>query len=290
MSALRQKTRGVKGEDAMSEIRLTIDGKSVVGREGQTILEVAEENGVKIPNLCHHERLPTIGACRICCVDVGRPDKLEAACAMPISNGMVVQTKNERVLNARRLIVELLLSNRVMDVRACEKNGRNVLLEIAEELNIDVDKLLFVDPKKSTRVQTVDTSNPLVIRDPNKCVLCGRCVSACNDLRHYGVLSFERRGFNIKVVSGQSQPLLASGCVTCGECVSVCPTGAIMTMPYETFQGEIDNVISTGRAFQSSQATSSQRGRLNLPSLDEIDVADLKEISKKTGLASRSTE
>ncbi len=274
----------------VSVMKLTIDGKNVVGREGQTILEVAEENGIHIPTLCHHQQLPIIGACRICCVDVGRPDKLEAACAMPISNGMVVQTRNERVLNARRLIVELLLSNRIIDVHTCEKNGRNILLEIADELNIDVANLRFVDPDKSSRIQPIDNSNPLVVRDPNKCVLCGRCVSACNDLRHYGVLNFERRGFNLRVISGLSQPLLESGCVTCGECVNVCPTGAITTLPYETFQGEVDNVISTGRAFLSSQATNSQRSRLGLPPLEEIDVGDLKEISGRVGLGAKKAE
>jgi len=225
-------------------IEATINGKAVRGKPNQTILEVARENEIDIPTLCHHPRLRNTGACRICVVDVGRKDRLEAACTMPISNGMSIQTENERVIKARRMNVELLLSQHNTDCLTCEANGNCKLQDLAYELGVEPDKTLF---KAYGGKLPVDDSSPAILFDPNRCVLCERCISACNDVRNYGVLNLKNRGLNSKVISGLDQPLLESKCTTCGECIQVCPTDALKErMP--RFQGrwwELNRVITT---------------------------------------------
>jgi len=265
-------------------IELVIDGKMAKGRPDQTILDVAKENGIHIPTLCSHSRINPTGACRMCVVDIGRSDRLEAACTTPISAGMVVSTKNERVIKARHVIMELLLSSLNVDVRTIDKNGENILLELAEELGIDVDRTQLAKLNGIRRSQSIDDRNPIIIRDPNKCILCERCVSACNDVRHYGVLNIEGRGIDTNIVSGIREPLLNSGCASCGECVEVCPTGAFRAISREKIQGEIDNVIKSGNAFPPSGSTNVNRSRLGLAALDEKDAKDLIKIAKKTKL------
>lgn len=208
----------------MSEIELTIDGKKIRGKTGQTILQVAEENGVHIPTLCYHPRLPLSGACRVCVVDVGRSDRLEAACSTPIMNGLNVTTNSERVYKSRRMIVELLFSRCDVDCLTCEVNGRCALQDLVHELRIELDNLTF---KPTSLEKPIDDSSPVIIRNPNKCVLCGRCVSACNKVRNHDILNFKHRGSSTIIIAGLDKLLIDSGCVSCGECVQVCPTGAL---------------------------------------------------------------
>jgi predicted molibdopterin-dependent oxidoreductase YjgC len=208
----------------ISQIELTIDGKKIRAKKGQTILQVAEENGVHIPTLCYHPRLPLRGACRVCVVDVGRTDRLEAACSTPIMKDMNITTNSERVFKSRRMIIELLLSRCDVDCLLCEVNGRCTLQDLAHELRIELDNLTF----KSLSIQKpIDDSNPVIIHNPNKCVLCGRCVSACNEVRNHDILNFKYRGSNTIIIAGLDKLLIDSGCVSCGECVQVCPTGAL---------------------------------------------------------------
>jgi len=205
-------------------IKLIIDGQQVVGKRGQTILQVAEANGITIPTLCYHPRLEVTGACRICVVDIGRPDRLEAACALPIANGMIVKTNTERVLRARRMNLELLLATHPIDCLTCEQNGNCTLQDLAYDLEIERDTIGF---KIHDRGRSIDRSSLAIEYDPNKCVLCGRCVSACNDIQNHGILNYQYRGQQTAVIAGLAQPFMESGCVFCGECVQVCPTGAI---------------------------------------------------------------
>ncbi|MCW4040524.1 MAG: formate dehydrogenase subunit alpha [Candidatus Bathyarchaeota archaeon] len=204
---------------------LTIDGLQVVGKRGQTILQVAKANGITIPTLCYHPRLEVTGACRICVVDIGRPDRLEAACTMPITHGMIVNTNTERVLRARRMNLELLLANHTIDCLTCEQNGNCALQDLAYDLGIERDTIGF---EVHDRGISIDRSSPAIEYDPNKCVLCGRCVSACNDIQHHGILNYQFRGHQTTLIAGLAQPFMESGCVFCGECVQVCPTGAII--------------------------------------------------------------
>ncbi|RLI01347.1 formate dehydrogenase subunit alpha [Candidatus Bathyarchaeota archaeon] len=209
-------------------VELTIDGTRVTGKKGQTILEVAQENRIHIPTLCHHSLLPTNGACRICVVDIGRKDRLEAACTTPITNDMKVETKSKRVLDARRLNLELLLSNHRADCVTCEQDGQCILQDLAYELELDLHKTAF---KPQDIDKPVDDSSPAILYDPNMCVLCGRCISACNNIRHHNVLSYKNRGYDTLVIAGLGELFTDSDCVNCGECIQVCPTGALTEKP-----------------------------------------------------------
>ena len=262
-------------------IEITIDGKQVTGAPGETILEVAQRNGIHIPTLCTHARLTPTGACRVCVVDIGRMDRLEAACTTPISKGMNVDTKNTRVTESRRVVVSLLLDNLNADPETLENHGENVLLDLAHELGVTKDrKRLLRKPRPS---EPIDKRNPVITREPDKCILCERCVNACNELKGYGVLNLEGRGYSMRVISGVEQPLLDSGCASCGECAEVCPTGAFKPLPREQVQEEIENVINTGSVYPVSSMTQTRRKRLGLPPLEEQDTSDLKKIMEKTG-------
>ncbi len=227
-----------------TSVEFSINGEKVYGKPGQTILEVAEENGIHIPTLCYHPRLPSTGACRVCVVDVGRVDRLEAACTTPVSKGMNVETDNERVRNARRMVVELLLSQHKADCLTCEQNGNCELQDLAYELSIEPDELYF---KPEGLDKPVDDSSPAILFDPNRCILCSRCISACNTVRNHGILNFKHRGFDTIVITGLGELLVDSSCVYCGECVQVCPTGAL-TEKLSRFKGrwwELEKVETT---------------------------------------------
>ncbi len=209
-------------------VELTIDGHRVTGKKGQTILEVAEENRIHIPTLCHHPLLPPNGACRMCVVDIGRSDRLEAACTTPISQDMRVEINSKRVRDARRLNLELLLSNHRADCVTCEQDGLCVLQDLAYELELDMNNPRF--PVQDID-KPIDSTSPAIIHDPNMCVLCGRCITACNQVQHHNVLSYRDRGYDTVVIAGLGELFTDSDCVSCGDCIQVCPTGALIEKP-----------------------------------------------------------
>ena len=261
-------------------VEITIDGRKLTGRPEQTILEVAQEKGIHIPTLCTHPRLAPTGACRMCVVDLGRKDRLEAACTTPISKGMAVETANERVQESRRVVVELLIDNLAVDAADLDKDGVNVLLDLAEELGLKPDRRRLLTGSRPKR--PTDARNPVIVREHDRCILCGRCVSACNELRHYGVLNYEGRGYNMNVVAGAEKALLESACASCGECAEVCPTGAFRPLARELVQGEIEGVIKTGSVYPASSLTHSARSKLGLPPLEEAPASELALIAEKT--------
>ncbi len=204
------------------KITLTIDGRRLEGRQGQTILEVARENGIFIPTLCHHRKIPKIGACRVCVVEIENARSLAASCSMPISRGMVIRTDTKKVRDAQRLIVELLWSSGDHNCLTCEQNGACELQDLIYWLKIDKPRFEIKPPGF-----TPDTTGAMISRDPNKCVLCGRCIEACNNTVVNEVLSFANRGTDVQVVCDYDLPMGSSKCVQCGECVQLCPVGAI---------------------------------------------------------------
>jgi len=207
----------------MSQVTITIDGKEIKTDKGKTILEVCQDNGIHIPTLCYHPRLPVVGACRICVVEVEGARTLMTACTTPVDrDGMVIHTNSERVLAARKMVVELLLASGKHDCLTCESNGRCELQDLAYELEVESPRFP-VDPPE----YPIDDSNPMILRDLNKCVLCGRCVRACNEVQVNRVIDFGYRGARTKIVTAYDRDYAESNCVFCGECVQVCPVGAL---------------------------------------------------------------
>ena len=209
----------------MAEISLTIDDKEVITQEGMTVFQAARAAGIRIPHLCYHAKLPPMGACRMCVVELEGGRALAASCALPVAEGMVVSTNSERVMKARKLALELLLSDHPLDCMTCEKAGKCKLQNYAYEYGLAESR--FVGEDYETHEYPIDESNPFIVRDYNKCILCGRCVAACDRIQVSEALDFMNRGFASKIIAGMDRPLQDSPCVFCGRCVSVCPVGAL---------------------------------------------------------------
>ena len=223
-------------------IPITIDGKEFMARPGETILECATGNNIFIPTLCHYNKTTNVGACRVCVVEVQNARSLVASCCMPISPGMVVRTDTKAVRAAQRMIVELLWSSGEHNCLTCEKNGQCELQNLVYWLKIEKPRF-SIDPPG----YPIENTNTMIQRDLNKCVLCGRCVRACNEIQVNEVLDFSMRGSFAKVGPAFDADYIHSACVFCGECVQVCPTGAI-TFKQAKFAGrpwEVEKVHTT---------------------------------------------
>ena len=208
----------------MQMVNLTIDGKQIQAPAGSSVLEAARSAGIYIPTLCYHPDLRPEGACRLCMVEASGARTLVASCVYPVSEGMVVKTNTSKVREARKTVLELLLTNHPKDCLCCQKNGDCELQKIAADLG--VRKLRFEGGE--TRARTIDNSNPSLVRDQEKCILCGRCIRVCRDVQGMSVYSFAGRGFNTMVSTAFEHDLLNSACTYCGQCADVCPTGAIV--------------------------------------------------------------
>ena len=209
----------------MKEISLTIDGKAITTREGNTILWTALENGIYIPNLCAiQEKKEAAASCRLCFVEVEGWIEPVTACTEAVKEGMVVHTKSKFAQRLARTSLELLLSNHPLDCSHCSKSRSCELLKIAKHLGIKVKANRF---RKLERNLPIDDSLSIFTFDPNKCVLCGKCVWVCQEQLGIGAIGFTRRGFKRIVSTYQDEPLAESRCSQCGECVKVCPIGAL---------------------------------------------------------------
>ena len=203
-------------------MKLTINNLPVEVPAGTTVLAAAEQAGVRIPTLCHHPDQDVKGVCRVCVVEVEKSRTLQAACAFPVAEGMVVRTNTAAVREARRVIVELMLSRHPKDCLGCARNRRCELQALAEELG--VRDVRFTHIEKS---HPKDESTPSLVRDPAKCVVCRRCVYTCNEVQGVGALFPAYRGHETVVIPAYDKPLLDIACSLCGQCVNACPVGAI---------------------------------------------------------------
>ncbi|MGO9412103.1 MAG: NADH-dependent [FeFe] hydrogenase, group A6 [Spirochaetia bacterium] len=203
-------------------INLTINNRKIQAKPGCSILEAAQTAGEKIPTLCHIKEVFPSGACRMCVVEVKGKPNLTPSCAFPAEEGMEIQTRSPRVITARRTIIELLLASHPFDCLTCPKNGFCELQSLASEYGID-----RVPFQGKTRHHYTDFSSPSIIREPDKCILCGRCVRICEEIQGVAAIDFTRRGFDTMVLPPFEKDLSETTCVNCGQCTLACPTGAL---------------------------------------------------------------
>ena len=200
---------------------MTINNRRVAFTDEKNVLSVIRKSGIVLPTFCYHSELSTYGACRMCVVEDER-GKVFASCSEVPRDGMVIYTNTPRLQHHRKMIIELLLSSHCRDCTTCAKNGVCTLQKLASQLGIS--EIRFENHKKPL---PLDTSSDCVIRDPNKCILCGDCVRTCDEIQGLGILDFAFRGSKMQVMPAFNRELAETDCVGCGQCRAVCPTGAI---------------------------------------------------------------
>ena len=206
----------------MEMVTIKIDGHDVLVEKNATILQAAKKAGLKIPTLCYHPALRPDGNCRVCVVEVAGARSLMAACVAPVADKMVINTNTPLVREARRTNLELILANHPLECPTCKRNLNCELQRLALDMGISE-----VHYQGRQRQLDMDTSSPALVREPNKCIYCGRCVRVCSDVQAVNALDFYNRGFDTEVGPPPGTSLVDSVCVQCGQCAATCPVGAI---------------------------------------------------------------
>ena len=206
----------------MGTVNIKINGQDIKAESGITILQAAQQAGIYIPTLCYHSDLTPDGVCRICSVEVKGQRTLCTACTYPVSEGMEVFTHTPKVRDARKMITELMLANHPQECLTCAKSQKCELQALSKEFGI-MDIRFRGDRRSYER----DLSSPSVLRDPEKCIVCGRCVRTCDDIQSVAALHAAGRGWNTVIVPGMADDLVDVVCVNCGQCINRCPTGAL---------------------------------------------------------------
>ena len=201
---------------------IEVNGKTINAQKGETIFSALKRAGIRVPTLCHMEGLIPSGACRICSVEVEGFRNLVPSCSYPVSEGMKIQTHSPRAISARRTIIELLLANHPDDCLYCERNDNCELSRLAVEYGIRQRRFKGQRPHID-----LDVSSPSLVRDPEKCILCGKCVRVCEEIQGIAAIDFVGRGSKARVASAFDRGLNLSSCINCGQCIMVCPTGAL---------------------------------------------------------------
>lgn len=201
---------------------LTMNSQTVTAEPGETILEVAVRHHIKIPTLCYLKDKHKIGSCRICVVEVKGSKNLMASCVTPVSKGMVIETHSPRVRKARKMLYELMLSDHPADCLHCERTSDCEFRHLGEILQVDQSRFTGQRSKNFN-----DTSSAAIVRDNNKCILCRRCVTVCNEIQHVGALNVQNRGFATEISPGSDLLLGTAVCAACGQCTLVCPVNAL---------------------------------------------------------------
>jgi len=204
-------------------MKLTVNGKNVEAQSGETILTLLKREGINVPTLCHMEGMLPSGACRICVVEVEGQANLIPSCSFPAAEGMRILTNSPRVINARTTVVELLLGSHPDDCLYCAKQPTCDLSRLSREYGITNRRFPVAKKKKP-----LDISSPSISRDPEKCILCGKCVRVCEEIQSVGCIDFVKRGSDSFIGCAFDSSLNVSSCVNCGQCINVCPTGALM--------------------------------------------------------------
>ncbi len=205
----------------MDMINVTIDGVKVSVPAGTTVLEAARKANIHIPTLCFLKDINEIGACRMCVVDVGGR-ALAAACVMPVSEGMVVKTNTPKVRESRKAVLELILSNHERKCLSCVRSQNCELQKLAKELGVEESRFDGANIE-----YPLDEISPSLVRDPNKCILCRRCVAACRQVQQIGAIGPIERGFKTQIATAFGKNIMEANCIFCGQCINACPVGAL---------------------------------------------------------------
>lgn len=203
-------------------VTLKIDGRTVQAEPNATVLEACMAQGIKIPTLCNLKDINNIGACRMCLVEDAKTGKLQASCVLPVSEGLEIKTSTPKVLEARRAVLELILSDHDRSCLTCKRNQSCELQALANEMGIE-----DIEFPGERIVKTIDELSPSIVRDNNKCILCRRCVAACAKTQGVYAIGMQNRGFKTQVGSEFGKSLNDVACINCGQCIAACPTGAL---------------------------------------------------------------
>src|SRR4030043_1692881 len=223
----------------LQAVTITLDGREVSGQSGMSILELAKESGVDIPPLCYSPHLTSIGACRVCLVENEQNGSLVASCVTPIAPGMIIHTHSPRVIEHRKNIVKLLLASHPDSCLVCDKGNRCQLRQLASDMGIGL-----VEFQRIPQMAAIEEVNPFIERDLSKCILCAKCIRACQELVVEGAIDYFQRGFTTIPATLNNKPLESSECTFCGTCVGLCPTGAL-TEKEKTYRGTTQTVTQT---------------------------------------------
>lgn len=203
-------------------VTLKIDGRTVQAEPNATVLEACMAQGIKIPTLCNLKDINNIGACRMCLVEDAKTGKLQASCVLPVSEGLEIKTSTPKVLEARRAVLELILSDHDRSCLTCKRNQTCELQSLANEMGIE-----NIEFPGERIVKTIDELSPSIVRDNNKCILCRRCVAACAKTQGVYAIGMQNRGFKTQIGSEFGKSLNDVACINCGQCIAACPTGAL---------------------------------------------------------------
>ncbi len=203
-------------------MKLTVNGKTVEAQAGETLLTVLRREGIHVPTLCHMEGMLPSGACRLCVVEVEGQANLVTSCSFPAADGMKVTTNSPRVINARKTVIELLLGTHPDDCLYCAKQPTCELSKLSADYGVRTRRFPAEKKKKP-----LDISSPSISRDPDKCILCGKCVRVCEEVQSVACIDFVRRGSESFIGCAFDSSLNVSSCINCGQCINVCPTGAL---------------------------------------------------------------
>lgn len=203
-------------------VTLKIDGRTVQAEPNATVLEACMAQGIKIPTLCNLKDINNIGACRMCLVEDAKTGKLQASCVLPVSEGLEIKTSTPKVLEARRAVLELILSDHDRSCLTCKRNQTCELQSLANEMGIE-----DIEFPGERIIKTIDELSTSIVRDNNKCILCRRCVAACAKTQGVYAIGMQNRGFKTQIGSEFGKSLNEVACINCGQCIAACPTGAL---------------------------------------------------------------